>query len=231
MISHTAHRQIRNSNTKSCSNRYCFYSKNNDQIRSQFCTCYDSLAVMTCAKLWPDWMIRIKIRAKWLSRRFCQLFMKTSQITEINYILNNEGLVSKRHNSSKTAKELRLFWMTYDISASKYFVYSHEIQEMCSIKVHLLEDRWILYILQENSWVNASHFGEKSENHNGINCRPTLAIAFLHWPKPPCRPVFVKAVIFTVFLSIYIVWSIWLTLKQQSQNNNYLHSPNVDDFL
>ena len=25
----------------------------NDSIRSQFCTCHDSWAVMTCAKLWP----------------------------------------------------------------------------------------------------------------------------------------------------------------------------------
>ena len=29
----------------------------NVPIWSQFCTCHDSSAVMTCAKLWPDWII------------------------------------------------------------------------------------------------------------------------------------------------------------------------------
>ena len=37
----------------------CSYLKSNDQIRSQFCTCHDCWAVMTCANLWPDWMIRL----------------------------------------------------------------------------------------------------------------------------------------------------------------------------
>ena len=35
----------------------------NDQIMPQFCTCHDSSAVMTCAKLWHDWII-IKIKTK-----------------------------------------------------------------------------------------------------------------------------------------------------------------------
>ena len=38
--------------------------KNDDLIRSQFCTCHDSSAVMACANLWSDWMIRIIISAK-----------------------------------------------------------------------------------------------------------------------------------------------------------------------
>ena len=29
-----------------------------------FCTCHDSSAVVTCAKLWPDWIIRTTMRAK-----------------------------------------------------------------------------------------------------------------------------------------------------------------------
>ena len=37
------------------------YLKNNDPIRSQFCTCHDSWAVMACAKLWPDCVIKIRI--------------------------------------------------------------------------------------------------------------------------------------------------------------------------
>ena len=40
--------------------------------------------------------------------------------------------------------------------------------------------------LYENSSVNAGHFGEKSQHYNGINYGPTLAIAFLCWPKLPC---------------------------------------------
>ena len=28
--------------------------------RSQFCTCIDSSAVVTCAKLWPNWSMRVK---------------------------------------------------------------------------------------------------------------------------------------------------------------------------
>ena len=39
----------------------CLNVNTNYLIISQFCTCHDSLAVMTCAKLWHDWMIQIKI--------------------------------------------------------------------------------------------------------------------------------------------------------------------------
>ena len=42
----------------------------NDLIRSQFCTCHDSLAVMTCANLWPDSIITIIIITKWSLSRF-----------------------------------------------------------------------------------------------------------------------------------------------------------------
>ena len=38
--------------------------KNNAQMRSQFCTCYNSSAAMTCANLRPIWIITIKIWAK-----------------------------------------------------------------------------------------------------------------------------------------------------------------------
>ena len=50
---------------KSCQN-WCFYLKYNDQIWAQFCTCHDSLAAMTCAKLlsFLDWITTIKIRVK-----------------------------------------------------------------------------------------------------------------------------------------------------------------------
>ena len=47
---------------QSCKNMNCSYVNNHNQIRSQFCTCHDSSAVMTCAKLWPDWIIKIKLK-------------------------------------------------------------------------------------------------------------------------------------------------------------------------
>ena len=47
-----------------------FLEKKNDPIRSQFCTCHDSWAVMTCAKLWPDWITRIRISQRVTSTRF-----------------------------------------------------------------------------------------------------------------------------------------------------------------
>ena len=51
-------------------NNVCSSVKNIYQNRSQFCTCHDSLAVMTCAKLLPDWIVRIEIRVKRISLRF-----------------------------------------------------------------------------------------------------------------------------------------------------------------
>ena len=42
--------------------------KDNDQARSQFCTCHESSAVVTCAKLLLDWFIGIKIWAKGFSQ-------------------------------------------------------------------------------------------------------------------------------------------------------------------
>ena len=44
--------------------------ENTDEFRSQFYTCHDSWAVVTCANLWPDWIIRIEIRASWIFTRF-----------------------------------------------------------------------------------------------------------------------------------------------------------------
>ena len=42
--------------SKSCTNIFNSYLKNDDQIRQQFCTCHDNTAVVTCAKLLPDWI-------------------------------------------------------------------------------------------------------------------------------------------------------------------------------
>ena len=44
--------------------------KNNCQIMSQMCTCYDSWAVVACATLRRDWVIKIQIIAKRMITRF-----------------------------------------------------------------------------------------------------------------------------------------------------------------
>ena len=41
---------------------YSNFNSNNGNIRSQICTCHDSRAVVTCAKLWPDWIIIFYVR-------------------------------------------------------------------------------------------------------------------------------------------------------------------------
>ena len=46
------------------------YVKNKESIRSQVCTCHDSLAVVACTKLWADCTIWNKIRVKRISTRF-----------------------------------------------------------------------------------------------------------------------------------------------------------------
>ena len=63
------HNEFMGSESKSCNNK-CFYVKNNVHIRSWFCTCHNSSAVVTCAKLWPDCIIRIKIRTKITCKSF-----------------------------------------------------------------------------------------------------------------------------------------------------------------
>ena len=46
------------------------FLKNNDHTRSQSCTCHDSSAVVTYAKLWPGWIITIIDRTKINSQDF-----------------------------------------------------------------------------------------------------------------------------------------------------------------
>ena len=56
-------------------NRFCnmcvtLMWENDGQIRSQFCTCHDSSAVVACAKLLSDWIIRIEITTNNFSQDF-----------------------------------------------------------------------------------------------------------------------------------------------------------------
>ena len=55
----------------------CYYNKIYYQIRSQRCTCHDSSAVVTCAKLRPAWIIRMEFRVKTIYARF-ELWAHTS---------------------------------------------------------------------------------------------------------------------------------------------------------
>ena len=48
----------------------CSFIRNDDPIRSQFCTCHDSSAVVACINLWPHWIIRIKMKLKRIFTRF-----------------------------------------------------------------------------------------------------------------------------------------------------------------
>ena len=63
------HKQLMNAQLKSCENfpSNCY---SNDPIRSQFCTCHDSLAVMTCAKLQPNWVIVFRLMAIFMFTSF-----------------------------------------------------------------------------------------------------------------------------------------------------------------
>ena len=53
------------------------YMLNNYLIRSQFCTCHDSSAVVARTKLWVVLIIRIKIRVKRIITRFQSWFHKS----------------------------------------------------------------------------------------------------------------------------------------------------------
>ena len=55
----------------------CSDIKTNDPITTQFCTCHDSSAVMTCAKLWYDLVIIVKVRVKFIFTKFQMWVHKT----------------------------------------------------------------------------------------------------------------------------------------------------------
>ena len=57
---HPFHKQLISSQPKSYKNTCTFISKIMIRSSHNFCTCHDSLAVVACAKFWPDWIIRIK---------------------------------------------------------------------------------------------------------------------------------------------------------------------------
>ena len=55
---------------KSSENMVSSYFDSDDPIRPQLCTCHDSWAVMTCAKLWPDLTNIFHMRATYVFTKF-----------------------------------------------------------------------------------------------------------------------------------------------------------------
>ena len=68
--SEPCHYRPMSSQPKSCKNSYYSYLNNNALIKSQFCTCHDSWAVVTCAKLWLVWIIICHLKAMCILVRF-----------------------------------------------------------------------------------------------------------------------------------------------------------------
>ena len=56
-----SHQGFMSSWLKSCENIFCDNFNSHAPIRSQFCTCHDSLAVVACAKLEPGGWFNIKM--------------------------------------------------------------------------------------------------------------------------------------------------------------------------
>ena len=73
--------------SKSCINNCNSYVKWNDTIGCQLYTWHDSWAVMTFTKLWPDYCIKFKIRAK-------RIFIKISIMIKIHLCNGSQVLVS-----------------------------------------------------------------------------------------------------------------------------------------
>ena len=64
------HKGFMNSQLKSCENFVGSNVVSYNLIMSQFCTCHDSWAVMTCAEFWHDWIIIFNVRATCIFTRF-----------------------------------------------------------------------------------------------------------------------------------------------------------------
>ena len=104
---------------KSWQNWCCPYLKNDHLIRSQFCTCHNSSAV----KLWPDWIIKIKLRCKNNFHKFSvmspEIFWECSLhwqwVTTVSLVLN-------RHQDIIYKKIIKKEITTSSISLAAYGV-------------------------------------------------------------------------------------------------------------
>ena len=66
-----------------------FYTKNVSPIRSLFCTCHDSRVAVTFAELWPDWIIRMKIRKNSIFIDFSSVVIVVEYMTLSNAFLSS----------------------------------------------------------------------------------------------------------------------------------------------
>ena len=89
--------------TKIFLNYELFHMKSNDLIRLQFCTCHNSSVVVTCAKLWPDWIILIRIRADriftrfqlWAHESLWSMFQETGSLMTRRIIIHQDFICNR----------------------------------------------------------------------------------------------------------------------------------------
>ena len=139
--------------------------KNNHPIRPQFCTCHDSWAVMTCAKLWPDRTIIISLRGKKLMERkmnFHNISISSWSVCEIrqNHKLDNFPITNPISNGS-------------DISVTFRICFSHH-QCVFAVDVSLPNPQmcswhFVFICIQENNLrldCKATQVNDQSVNNN-----------------------------------------------------------------
>ena len=104
------HKGIMSSLSKSRENESCSNLKDNDQIRSQFCTCHDSSAVVACAKLWYGLIIRNTIPTRRIFTRF-QLWAHKMFVRWVPGVIIQQVEASFRyHEVDNPWKSLSYFW-------------------------------------------------------------------------------------------------------------------------
>ena len=90
--------------------KYLLLSVNNiDQTRSQFCTCHDSWAVVACAKLWSDWIIRYEITVKSCFARF-HLWAHKLLVFHIQLSFNLKSKMALIYGRDKFITALEYIW-------------------------------------------------------------------------------------------------------------------------
>ena len=146
---------------KTC--KHCSDTKTHDGIRSLFCTCHDSSAVMTCAGWWPDSIIRWMMTAIFFSRNFGYEL--------INWLWNG---------SQKTKSHTSLLRITHDDVIrwkhfSRYWPFVRGIHRSLVNSPHKGQWRgalmFSLICVWINVWVNNCEAGDlrRHRGHNDVN--------------------------------------------------------------
>ena len=98
---------------------FCSNFTNNDPIRSQFCTCHDSWAVVRYAKLWPNWIITLHaIQILWhLDYELNSLIETAPDIRTKKSLLGNSSTHARDRNfSSKLSKNILILIKSISLS-------------------------------------------------------------------------------------------------------------------